>query len=638
MYTVRVVPIARGIFKEYLTFFSREEIPEGSVVPVLIRGKKTPALVIGSRDLREEKLDIRSADFTLKKLGSNVKPRRIFSPEFIEAAFDIALWHAVYEGVVLQALTPSAILAASSRIEEAPKRDTKNKFDDEIKAKSDVLILQAEQGERIRTYRNLAREAFARNASVVVMTPTIVEAEKMYDELSRGIEDRVIVITSELSKNKLVSTWNNAVSSKTPVLVIGTPLVLSLPLSSVDTIVIERESARAYRMLARPYIDFRRVAERVSRKTGARLVYADFPVRVETRYLVDTDRAEELARSQLRQTALAEVTIIDSRATEAVKKTKRAFQTITPETKQRIESELKKGGRVAVFTARRGLAPLTVCNDCGTPVMDPVTGVPMVLHKTVDGNVFLSHRSGAIVPAHTPCKNCGGWNLATLGIGVDRVFEELRAAFPETTIRLLTTDSAKTHAVAKKISKEFFAEKGSIIVGTERMLPYLTEPVELTVVASIDSMLSQSSWRAHEQTLAILFYLRERTENALIVETRKPDHAVVEAFQSGNPSDFYRADTRERTQYGYPPFATFIGLTWRGSRVQVEKTRLRVEELLRKYDLVGPLPATQTSGSEWEARAVIRVQRENWPNAELAEVLRALSPLVEVMIDPDEIV
>lgn len=615
-------------------------MPAGSVIPITVRGRRISALVIESKGAREEKLDIKSAHFALKKLPANVKPRRIFSSAFIQAAKDIALWHGVYEGVAMNALTSQTILNAAARLAEAPeeKNVSAGETEGELKVKADILVLQAERGERVRMYRNLAREAFARGMSAIIIAPTVIEVEKLGEELSRGIEEHVMLFSHELTKKKFVSAWNRAVTFLQPILAIGTPLVLSLPRADIDAIVIERESARAYRARERPRLDFRRAAEYVSERSGARLIYADFPLRVETRYLLDAARVEELARSQVRPSGLADVRVMDVRKDETSVKSKRNFTTLSEDTRELIRKETARGGRVAVFAARRGLAPLTVCNDCGTPVVDPVTGVPMVLHKTADGNVFLSHRSGAMLPSNTACKTCGGWNLATLGIGVDRVADELIKNFPDTKLSVFTTDTAKTHGAAKKLSREFFGESGGILVGTERMLPYLTEPVELAVVASIDSMLSLPLWRAHEHALSILFYLRERAEHALIVETRQPDHTVMKSFLSGNPIDFYRSDISERERYGYPPFAVFIGLSWKATKAEAEKLRLLVESAFKGADLVGPLPPVAADKGLWESRAVIRLSKNAWPDERITERLKSLPPSVTVTIDPDEIV
>lgn len=643
MFIVRVIPIARGVFKDHLTFFSREHIAEGTIVNAPVRNRSIPSLVLESKDVREEKLDLKSADFALKKISPKTEPKRVVTSAFIGAAKDAALWHGVHEGIMLSALTSSAILNASAKLESAEEPQGGG-GENESGVRADLLVLQAEKEERVRTYRNLARESFARGASVMVIVPTIVEAEEMHESLKRGIEEHVLLLTSELAQKKLVETWNRCITDTKPVLIIGTALILSAPRKDIGTIVVERESARGYRGFSRPHVDVRRCAESLCRRMGATLILADFPLRIETRYRVDVHEMDELARSQARPGGQANLTIVDERKKdEAIdgqqkKGARKAFATLTEDTKEKVRREILRGGRAIVFAARRGIAPLTVCHDCGTPVTDPDTGVPMVLHKTVAGNVFMSHRSGATLPSETPCKTCGGWNLVTLGIGVERVEDELAKAFPDSPIISFTKDSAPTHRAAKKLAEEFFNASGAILVGTERMLPYLREPVEIVAVASVDSMLSIPAWRAHEHTLSILFYLQEHAELEFIVETRKPESEVMKALKAGNPADFYRTDIAERERYGYPPFTTFVGLLWKGTRAEVEKNSLAITEMFADTDLVGPLPPVATGKNEWSAKAVIRALRKKWPDAELAERLRALPASIEVTVDPDEIV
>ena len=629
------MPIARGIFKDRLTFFSREGISPGTVVYANVRGRKIPGIVLSSGDVRDEKSEIRSADFALKKIDTEtLTTKKIFRASFIRAVMDAALWHGIHEGTAAAQLTSSVILGALPKIE--PYIPAQNEQESGVKA--DLLVLQAEYEERVRTYRNLAREAFARNASVFIITPTVAEAERLTSELERGIEERVVMIIGDLSKKKLIDGWNKVVSANEPLLVVGTALALSVPRADMDTIIIERESARSYRLVQKPHTDARRAAESLSRHSGARLILADLPIRVETRYRLDVHEAEELARSQLRPSGTNEIIVVDNRKTDSLKGEKRVFSALSADTKKRIKEEIGKGGRAAIFAARRGIAPLTVCNDCGTPITDAATGTPMTLHKTANGNVFLSHRSGAVLPAETACGVCGGWNLVTLGIGVDRVEEELRREFPDAEIFVFTKDSVPTHREAKRHSAAFYKAKGAIAVGTERLLPYLTNPVGIVAIASIDAALSLSAWRAHETVLSILYYLNERAEHAFIIETRKPDNEAIKAIRSGNPLDFYRTDITEREKYGYPPFSVFVGLTASGPAQAIEKLRALIKETFAGYDLVGPLPAEAATKALWSTKAVVRVPPDTWPNADILEKVKSLPPSVSVTIDPDDIV
>lgn len=631
MFVVKVMPIARGAFKDHLSFFSKKELEPGMVVDVTVRNKKTPALVLSSTDAREEKSQLRSESFSLKKLEPK-KVRRIFTRDTVEAMREVAHYHAAQDGTALAYFSSSTILGAENTIKEV--KDTGVLPD----LAADCVALQAEYEERMSTYRNTTREVFAKGESVILLAPTISEAEKLYTELSRGIEEQTVLLTSALTKKGMITAWNRTVTDPEPLLLIMTHSFLTIPRENVSTLFIERESARSYVGREGVHFDARIAAEALATKQGSRVVYGDFPLRVETHARLRSHDMEEFGRVQRTVRSGAHARIIDARTKEEDTSKKKKFSPLTPQVQSLLETESVRGSRIFVYAARRGIAPLTICNDCGTPVTDPSTGAPMTLHKTPKGNVFVSFRSGAIIPSNTACRACGGWNLVSLGIGAERVFDEIKKMLPNAPLLMLTTETAGTHAKAKKMMKQFFGTKGAVLVGTDRALPYLYEPIEYSIVASVDSILSSGAWRAHTHALHTLFYLQSRTLETVFVQTRLPDAPVIRTFASGNPTDFIDQELIDRKQFGYPPFSTFIGLTWHGTQRAIEKNAEIVKDVLKDWELVGPLPPRATSKNHSIGRAVIRLEKGVWPNERLTSALKALPQDISITVDPDDIV
>lgn len=633
MHVVSVVPITRGAFKDHLSFFSKHSLSPGLIVTVPLRGKDTPALVVASADAREEKFALRESPFALKKMGSGAA-RRIFPESTIRAFTEIARRHALPLGSVLAFYTPRAIASSLSEVHEAensPPREA---------VASDILALQAEREERVRMYRNVARESFARGQSVVVVAPTIVEAETLFEALHRGIEQQVVVLTGSQSAKTLRSVWNRVVSEPSPLLVVCTPSLAAVPKASVGAYIIEHEHARSLRNRERPHLDARVSVELLANASGARLILADFPLRIETRERLRAGDIEELMRLQISSQHRTTISVIDTRRAQnpELPRSKKPFSVFAEQTVRAVTEELARGGRVFLYANRTGLAPITVCNDCGTPITDPASKTPMSLHKTEAGNVFMSHYSGAVVPSNISCQSCGSWNLVSLGIGVERVIEEAKRLFPDVPMLALTAERAPTHAKAIKIRDQFFGSAPHILVGTDRALPYLTEPVELSVVVSIDSLLSISAWRAGEYALDTLFTLLDRTERSFIVQTRSPDSPVMQAIRSRNPTEFIRHELEERRTFAYPPFATFVSLTWSGTERGVTRLSQELVSRFTGYDVVGPLPMRVTGKNRFLSRLVIRLAPGVWPEASLIERLTSLPSEVAVSIDPDEIV
>lgn len=630
MFIVSVTPIQRGVLRGELSFFSREPVSQGAIVTAPVRGKMVPALVLGSVDAREQKLDLKSATFSLKKLGG-AEARVLVGNSAMRAVLRAATYTLTTPGTVLSHLLFSEVLT-SPRALAAPRESGAR-----TSAQSEVLVLQAEQGERIHTYRSIVREAFARGKSVIVIAPSLVEVDLLAQELGRGIEERVFSASSARGARALRRTWNELTELESPAVLVGTPAALLYPIAEVDTIIVERESARAYVTRTRSRLDLRVVAEFLATERGARLIFADFPLRTETWARRDLGTAHEFARPQVRSQSAAHVLVIDARTADTTRETKRAFAPLQRETYERIERVLGHGGLVAIYAARKGVAPLTVCNDCGTPITDRATGVPMVLHKTPRGTVFVSHRSGAIEPAERSCAVCGGWNLVSLGIGIDRVADDLKKKVEGVVPLIFTADTVKTHHAAVRLIAYAKKAPRAVLVGTERMLPYLP-PVDLAVVASIDSVLSLGSWRAGEHAHTTLFALLERTHGELVIETRQPAARPITSVQSKAPIEFMREEVRERKMYDYPPFATFIGLEWVGKPEECRTLAERVSHILADDDLVGPLPPESLDKTRLLQRAVVRVPLGTWPDEALSARLESLGSHVTRSVDPDDIV
>ncbi len=52
MYITTVIPIKKGTQKEYLSYFSSEDIKKGTIVSVPIRSKTEDAIVVGTEEAK----------------------------------------------------------------------------------------------------------------------------------------------------------------------------------------------------------------------------------------------------------------------------------------------------------------------------------------------------------------------------------------------------------------------------------------------------------------------------------------------------------------------------------------------------------------------------------------------------------
>ena len=81
MYIIEVIPILRSVYTETLLYFSKVEIPVGSIIEIPVRKKKTKALVVYISRAHSAKSSIKSASFSLKKIA-NPEPVGFFKFKF----------------------------------------------------------------------------------------------------------------------------------------------------------------------------------------------------------------------------------------------------------------------------------------------------------------------------------------------------------------------------------------------------------------------------------------------------------------------------------------------------------------------------------------------------------------------------
>lgn len=631
MQIVHVIPIARGVGKETLSYFTARAVTKGEIVYVPLRRKIVPAVVVSFEDAGKSKSAIRSSRFALKRIDTRTGGR-LLSPSFMKALEKTAQHFAGTTGATIHAIVPSVLwdpeIAKSIVTKNRPSENTAT-------VAVEQLILQSEEHERWNRYRGLVREAFARNESLFMCVPTIVESEHLMRELEKGIGPYLYVLHSKLTKKTLRERIEHIRNTKHPIAIIGTPSFLAIERTDIRTIIVERESASAYKVQARPYIDMRVFVEHFARATRARLILADLPLRIETLFRFHTGIYEALVPPKIHPQKNIRQTVVDMRTEEKpAEGKKKEFKIIGSELQELITRTQEQKSRLFIFTARKGLSPTTVCQDCGSVVTDEVSNAPVILYRGLEENMFVSHVTGATRSAKERCRVCNSWRLVSLGIGIQRVEDEIKKHAKGATILSIDSGSTPTHRAAFSTATKFYDTENSILLGTEMALPYISSSVPYVAVASLDTLLSHPDWRMSEKVFNVLLTLRSRTKHTFLIQTRRPDEPLLLNALEGNTMDFYRDEIELRNTLRYPPFTIIIKIHTLCTPTRIKTETAWLEEQFAKHKLRVYLPNVQVSRGKYALHGILRVPHEKWPDAELVKQLRELPPHYAVSVDP----
>jgi primosomal protein N' (replication factor Y) len=638
---------------------------------VPIRKKQTQALVIQSALAAQAKSDIKQSRFSLTLL-KHITPKGQLPESITKAIHKTAEWHVAPFGATLSALLPASLLRQPGLFQNATHtQNTQNVI-------LHPCILQAEESERIATYKSHIREVFARGGSVFFILPTIQDIERIDAAIGKGIGTYTYVLHSNLTQKQLDERIAEIAASNHSVLVIATPQFVSTPCANVQSIILERESAHAYTLTHRPFIDSRFFVEAYAREQKLTLILGDLFLRSETLLTYQNGEYEALMRPKARYSSTSKSHLIDMRSSgEQPASGKVAF--FSKELVSLLSETKKRGASSFILCIRKGIAPVTVCGDCGTVVECAHCGAPLVLHtqknKQVkqthhassleaphtpeeeaalgetlhDGvglseqdeessNMFLCHRCGTKAEPHRTCTHCTGWRFTPLGLGIEQAEHILKQKYGEHSVFRIDAESTHSHKEAKERARAFLSAPGSILLGTEMAIPYVTDAIGLVGILSVNSLLTIPEYRMSEHVFRLILVLREKAREHFALQFREK-HDMFDLAARGNISEFLEQELALREELHFPPYSLFIKASFEGAKDAIDAFLSYMKEHAHNFEGVHTIfPHTiGKKGLQYSTFVLFVLKRTLWPHESLHAFLASLPPEVVIKVEPKSV-
>jgi primosomal protein N' len=632
---VEVIPIVRGMAKPTLSYFTTRKMVPGEFVKVPIRKGSVMAIVEKVHDASQAKTELKRSAFALKKVGdtspkNTPNGKTVMTPRvpeaFMQAAAKAAEYYATTTGAILSAILPKMFLDEPELIFSGELRQARRAPGD---PRNEPLLLQMEREERFAQYKSIIREALAKKTSVMFVLPTEEEALRAFDYLSHGIEEYAHLFTLGRKSKELKISLKDARQSKKSILFVTTPSGISFDRPDLETVIVERENSAAYRGFNRPFLHTRVFLQFLAAEAKKRLILGDSVLSVEALWRERNGDFRELLPLKWRLPSKGNTNLVDMKSESKPRSLGDGeFEIISPELRDLMTRALEEKSLVFLFGVRKGLAPTTVCGDCGSVLACKNCAAPVVLHADGSASIYICHACGAKRSSETTCEVCGSWKLAALGIGIDRIAKEAANLFPNSSIWILDKDRAATAAQAKKIIKEF-KERGGILVGTELALLHL-DRVPYAGLVSADALFSIPDFSIHERIFYLVSRLRETTAKELVVQTRNIGKQILGWATQGNVLEFYKSEISERDELSYPPFSIFVKVTYSKTSRDSDEKKDFLRQTFNKW-------RPEFVEGKTSAAMILRLDRSRWPIEDVTRTLSLLSPDFLIKVDPESI-
>ncbi len=315
-----------------------------------------------------------------------------------------------------------------------------------------------------------AIEAVVRSGRrAIVLVPEISLTPQTARRFEAAFGDRVAVFHSALSQRERFEAWQACARGEVDV-VVGARSAVFAPLPNVGLLVVDEAHDPSYKQESVPRYNAVAVArERMRRENGLLLLGSATPslesyaAGVQGRIHVLTLRERATAQP------LPDVRVVDLRK-EFEAGNRGIFSSALV---QALGARLERGEKSLLFVNRRGSGSSLLCRSCGNAPQCPRCSVALAVHR--GERLLRCHYCDYQGPIPRACPACGFERIAELGVGTERVAEEVLRLFPQARVFRMDSDTTTRIGDHARILDAFEAQ-GDVLVGTQMVAKGLDYP------------------------------------------------------------------------------------------------------------------------------------------------------------------
>ncbi|MBQ2639829.1 MAG: primosomal protein N' [Bacilli bacterium] len=406
---------------------------------------------------------------------------------------------------------------------------------------------------KTEVYMELIEKKLKEGKTSIVLVPEISLTPQMVERFQNRFGNKIAALHSALSDGEKYDEWRRIVK-KEATIVIGARSAIFAPLNDIGIIIIDEEHSDSYKQSdSNPKYNAKDIAL-------LRAKFHDCPVMLGSA----TPTLESFARAKKGVYKLLSlpnrinknmplIRIIDM--SEEIKESTGHFSRslITS-----MEAKLKKKEQIILLLNRRGYSSFVSCKNCGYTFKCPNCDISLTYHKT--SNTLRCHYCGYGDKVHNKCPECSEESIVDLGVGTEKVEEELNSIFPDKKILRMDIDTTSRKGMHKKMIEAFRNHEYDILLGTQIVAKGLDfDNVTLVGVINADTSLNIPDFRSSENTFSLLSQVagrsgRSKKKGEVIIQTYNPNHYAIEYTKKHDYIGFYNKEMSIRKILKYPPY------------------------------------------------------------------------------------
>lgn len=450
---------------------------------------------------------------------------------------------------------------------------------------------------KTEVYMELIEDALNKGKTSIVLVPEISLTPQMVLRFQKRFGDNIAAIHSALSDGEKYDEWRRIVKGEAKI-VIGARSAIFAPLNNIGMIIIDEEHSDSYKQDdSNPRYNAKDIALLRGKYHNCPVIMGSATPSLEVfaRAKKGVFKLLELP-NRINGKSLPHINIVDMN--EMISKTKGHFSTVLLEA---ISARLLKNEQIILLLNRRGYSSFVTCKNCGYTFKCPNCDITLTYHKS--SRTLRCHYCGYGTKVYDTCPECHEKSINDLGVGTEKVEEELNKLFPESKILRMDFDTTSRKGMHEKMIKAFKNHEYDILLGTQIVSKGLDfDNVTLVGVINADTSLNIPDFRSSETTFSLLAQVAGRAgrsdkEGEVIIQTFNPEHYAIQYTKKHDYLGFYNREMSIRRELKYPPYyyICYVKISGKDNKYIYEES-LKITKLfhnkLINMIILGPSPCT----------------------------------------------
>ncbi|WP_428357569.1 primosomal protein N' [Methyloprofundus sp.] len=416
-----------------------------------------------------------------------------------------------------------------------------------------VHLLEGVTGSgKTEVYLQVIEQVLERNLQVLVLLPEITLTPQLEARFKQRFTVPIETYHSQHNENQRHAAWLKLQKGHSSIL-LGTRSALFTPLPRPGLIILDEEHDSSFKQQEGFRFSARDVAIVRAKVLNIPIILGSATPSLESLYNVDKKRYQLLRLPNRAGNAKPpSMSLLDIR-------NQSLHKGLSPPLIREIRKTLAKKQQVLLFLNRRGFAPTLICHSCGWVAQCSRCDANMVVHYKQQK--LRCHHCASEQSLPRQCIACKSEELKPLGLGTERVENALHQLFPEHKSVRLDRDSTQRKGALKQHLDAINQGEVDIILGTQMLAKGHHFPnVTLVVLLDVDSGLFSIDFHAPERLAQLIIQVAGRAGRAekkgrVIMQTRQPDHPLLNTLIHQGYQAFAQAALAERKNAQLPPYS-----------------------------------------------------------------------------------